>query len=65
VDLTGTQEGQRYVDVALDAATVTAGQKATLTIAVRQRHPGEVVIVGLVSTLGDATHLWPLAVVMR
>lgn len=65
VDLTGTQEGQRYVDLALDATTVTAGHKATLTIAVRKRHPRELCIVGLVSTLGDATHLWPLAVVMR
>jgi hypothetical protein len=65
VDLTGTQEGQRYVDVALDTATVTAGQKATLTITVRKRPPGGLVIVGLVSTLGDAALLWPLAVVMR
>ncbi len=65
VDLTGTQEGERYVDVTLDTATVTAGQKATLTIAVRRRHPRELCIVGLVSTLGDSAHLWPLAVVMR
>jgi hypothetical protein len=65
VDLTGRQEQTRYVDVALDRTTVTPGAPATLTISVLQLHPREVVLVGLVSTLDDVSHLWPVAVSMR
>lgn len=65
IDLTGTHEQEQYVEVTLDKSTVTAGHRATLTITVRKRHPKELCIVGLLSTLGDSAHLWPLAVVMR
>jgi len=65
VDLTGLHEKAQYLDVALDRSTVSAGDAATPTISVRKLHPKELALVGLVSTLGDASHLWPVAVVMR
>lgn len=65
VDLTGEQDGNRYIDMALDRSTVTAGETVQLTLELRQRHPGEMVVVGLLSQLGGRTHLWPLAVRMR
>jgi hypothetical protein len=64
-DLTGAQERERYVDVTLDKTTVTAGQTATLTVTLRKRHPRHLSVVGIVSTMGDYSYLWPLAVVAR
>jgi hypothetical protein len=64
-DLTGAQEREQYVDVTLDKTTVTAGQTAILTITLRKRHPRRLSVVGIVSTMGDYSYLWPLAVVAR
>ena len=61
-DLTGSQEREQYVDVALDKSTVTAGQIATLTITLRKQHPRGLSIVGLVSTRGGDSFVWPVAV---
>ena len=62
-DLTGAQEGERYVDVALDKTSVTAGQSATLTITLRKQPPRGLSVVGVVSTMGDDSYVWPVAVV--
>ena len=64
-DLTGAQEHKQYVDVTLDKTTVTAGQTATLTITLRKQHPMGLSVVGIVSTMGHDSYLWPLAVVAR
>jgi hypothetical protein len=65
VDLTGDQDGERYVDVAIDRTSVAAGDSVRLTVELRRRHPGDATVVGLLSTLGGRTHLWPLAVRMN
>ena len=65
VDLTGAQDGARWVDVALDRATVAPGDVATLTITARRMAPKERAVVGVVSTRDGTSFLWPLAVVMR
>lgn len=62
LDFTGAQEAMRYVDVALDRPRIKAGEQATLTITLRKRHPKELSVVGLVSTVGSVSYLWPLAV---
>jgi hypothetical protein len=62
-DLTGAQEREQYVDVALGKSTVTAGQTATLTITLRKPHPLRLSVVGIVSTRGDDSYVWPVAVV--
>jgi hypothetical protein len=62
-DLTGAQEREQYVAVALDKTTVTAGQTATLTITLRKQPPRGVSVVAIVSTMGDVSYMWPVAVV--
>lgn len=65
LDLSGKQDGARYLDVALDGDTVAPGQTLRLTITARQLHPKERALVALVSTRGGQTYVWPLAVMMR
>jgi hypothetical protein len=65
LDLTGRQDRRRYVELSLDRVRVSAGQTAELTITVRNLNPRQLVVVGVVSTLGRGSHIWPLAVVMR
>ena len=65
IDLSGKQDGGRYLDVALDGATVAPGQTLRLTITARQLHPKGRALVALVSTRGGGTYVWPLAVMMR
>lgn len=62
LDLTGTQDAEHYVDVALDRAYVMPGQRVTLTIVLRKRPPEGRSIVGLVSSAGQSDYLWPLVV---
>jgi hypothetical protein len=62
LDLTGVQDAEHYVDVALDRAYVMAGQRVTLTIVLRKRPPQGRSIVGLVSAAGQSEYLWPLVV---
>lgn len=64
-DLGGYFDDDRYVDLALDRRTVTAGQRVSLTITARKRSPTQREIVALVSTLGGHSYMWPLLVVMR
>jgi len=65
LDLTGYQEHQHYLDIVLDAVTVTPGQKAELTITVRSIPAHQSAVVALRSTFAGHTHMWPLLVVMR
>lgn len=65
VDVTGERDGEHYVDVAIDRATITAGETATVTITLRKPHPRQLSLVGLVSTSGADAHVWPVPVVMR
>jgi hypothetical protein len=64
-DLTGAQEREQYVGVTLDKTTVTPGQTATLTITLRKQPPGRLSVVGIVSTMGDHSDTWPVAVIVR
>lgn len=64
-DLTGYQDHDPYVEVSLDEPTVAAGQTAKLTITLRRRNARRQSVVGLVSTLGVHSYMWPVAVVMR
>jgi hypothetical protein len=65
IDMWGSRDQQQYVEVALDRSRVTAGEAATLTITLRKRPPQEICLVGLVSTLGETSYVWPVAVVCR
>lgn len=65
VDLTGERDGEHYVDVAIDRTTITAGEAAKVTITLRRLHPRKMSIVGIVSTSGSDSHVWPVPVVMR
>ncbi|HJS73558.1 MAG TPA: hypothetical protein VJ921_04680, partial [Vicinamibacteria bacterium] len=65
IDLTGEQEGERYVEAQLDKSQVTVGDVVVLTLRAVRLHPRERTIVGLLSHVGAHTHLWPIAVHMR
>ena len=65
VDLTGSQEHEQYVEVALDKSVVTPGETATVRITRRKAHPKHLSVVGIVSTIGADSYLWPVAVVTR
>jgi hypothetical protein len=65
IDMWGSRDHQQYVEVALDRSRVTAGETVTLTITLRKRPPQEICLVGLVSTLGETSYVWPVAVVCR
>jgi hypothetical protein len=65
IDLTGEQEGMRYVEAQLDKSQVSAGDVVVLTLRVVRLHPRQRTIVGLLSRAGEHEHLWPLAVNMR
>jgi hypothetical protein len=64
-DLTGYQDQKKYVDLSLDKSRVATGETASLTITLRQRGAKRLCIVGIVSTLGTHSYMWPLAVVMQ
>lgn len=64
-DLTGYQDHTSYVDVALDRSALATGEKATVTITLRAKNAAQLSIVGLVSTLGAQSWMWPVPVVMR
>lgn len=64
-DLSGYQDGDSYVALALDKTTVTSGDTVRLTIKARKPHPSRQGIVALVSTIGVDSHMWPLLVVTR
>lgn len=64
-DLTGYQDGEPCVEVSLDRSQVVAGQTLNLTITARKRNARRLCIVGVVSTLGVHSYMWPVAVVMR
>jgi hypothetical protein len=65
VDLTGVQEHVPCVEVALDRSVVAPGEPARLRITRRAAQPKALSFVGIVSTLGADSFLWPVAVVMR
>ncbi|MEO5820529.1 MAG: hypothetical protein ABIT71_08480 [Vicinamibacteraceae bacterium] len=63
LDLSGTHDHKHYVDVALDRSIVVAGDTVRLTITARRSPPKGICIVGVVSTRGETSHVWPIAVV--
>lgn len=63
-DLTGYQDRKRYVDLSLEPPTIAVGQTARLTITLRARNARKRSEVGIVSTLGVHSYLWPLTVIM-
>jgi hypothetical protein len=44
---------------------MAAGQTANLTITVRKSNARGLCVVGVVSTIGDRSYMWPVAVIMR
>jgi hypothetical protein len=64
-DLTGYQQRTSYVEAELDKHTVGAGETARLTLKLMATSPRQVSVVGVVSTLGTQSHLWPVAISMR
>lgn len=65
VDLTGEQNGTRYVEVTLDRATVTSGERGALKVKRLRKGDSPLVIVGLVSRDESGDRIWPVAVVFR
>jgi hypothetical protein len=65
VTRSGFRDGEPCVDASLDRTTVVPGQHAYLTVTRRSPDSRRLCVVGLVSTLGDDTHVWPMAVVLR
>jgi hypothetical protein len=65
IDMWGSRDHRQYLEVALDRSRVTAGETVTLTITLRQRPSQDICLVGLVSTLGETSYVWPVAVVCR
>lgn len=64
-DISGRRHHQRCVDLRLNKSTVDTGDRARLSITLVRRPPNDLCLVGLVSTLGTRTRIWPLAVVTR
>lgn len=61
-DLTGAHDNESYVEVSFDRANVKRGESATLRVTSKKAAPGHRSVVGLVSTVGVATSMWPLLV---
>lgn len=64
-DLTGRHDREPCVEVSLDRTNIAAGQTANLTITIRKQNARRLCVVGLVSTLGDHSSTWPVAVITR
>lgn len=64
-DLTGRQDGRQCVEVSLDRLSVSAGQTANLTITLRKSNGRQLCGAGIISTLGDHSYTWPVAVITR
>ncbi|MBS2016296.1 MAG: hypothetical protein JST00_25660 [Deltaproteobacteria bacterium] len=64
-DATGQLDRTTYVEVGLDKATVRAGDTLALTVTLKKKPPSNRSVVGLVSTIGVHSHMWPLLVVTR
>jgi hypothetical protein len=64
-DLSGQQDRRRYLDVALDKSTISAGETVTLSLRGLRKPASGRAIVGLVSKLGMSSTIWPLLVMMR
>lgn len=62
-DLTGTHDHETYVELSFDRASLKPGESATLKITSKKAAPNHRSVVGLVSTVGVATSMWPLLVV--
>lgn len=64
-DLTGHQDGTQYAEVALDKSVVRSGELVHLTVTMKKRHPANRGVIGVVSTIGVHSHMWPLLLVTR
>ena len=65
IDLTGVQEHTHYIEARVDRAEVAAGESCVLTLRLLRIHPRKFTVIGLVSRVGDSSHMWPLAISMR
>lgn len=61
-DLGGAHDHDVYVDVSLDKATIRRGESAVLTVKVKKPPPDQRALVGVVSTVGVSTSMWPITV---
>ena len=65
VELSGREPRPGFVDLALDRSVVASGDAATLTITLRRARGREPIVIALLSTDGDQTDMWPVAVITR
>ena len=65
IDLDAAHGLPDCVEASLNKAHVTEGAVVSLTVILRRRSPRDLCVVGLVSRLGKAENLWPLAVSTR
>ncbi len=65
VDLGAGSDGASPVRVTLDRSSVRAGESVELTLELLDRPPADSIVLGLLSTSGDRTRLWPLRVSFR
>lgn len=64
IDVTGSQQRERFVDLDLDRTEVAPGESATLRITLR-RPPATRLVVGIESTVDGRSYLWPLEVLTK
>lgn len=65
VELSGREPRPGFVDLALDRSVVASGDAATLTVTLRRTRGREPIVIALLSTDGDQTDMWPVAVITR
>jgi hypothetical protein len=65
LDLTGYQQHASYVEATLDKHTVATGEAAKLTLVAKAIPAKQTAVVGVISTLGTISHLWPVGISMR
>jgi hypothetical protein len=63
-DLSGAQDHERYVEVALDKTRVENGETVILSVKALKSNASRRVIVALVSTIDERSSMWPLLVVL-
>jgi hypothetical protein len=64
IDVTGWQQRDQFVDLALDRSEVAPGDSAALRITLR-KVPSTRLVVGIESIVDSQSYLWPLEVVTR
>lgn len=65
VDLAEHHGHEPCIAASFSQSTVDTGDTPRLTLTLVRKDPHDLCLAGLVSTLGDSRHLWPLTIVIR